>query len=76
MIEGYWDKDDIRRVFVAGAKWWEFESRGATMWNSDVRKAETEATRRYASQQAEPETEIDFNMRSGKHCHEISLRKE
>ncbi len=27
-----------------------------------------------ASQQAEPE--IDFNMRSGKHCNEISLRKE
>ncbi len=50
MLEGSWDKDDIRRVFVAGAKWWEWESRDATMWGSDVRKAEAEATRRYATQ--------------------------
>ena len=48
-------KDDIRRGFVAGAKWWEFVSRGATMWSSDVREAEEEATRRYASQQADSE---------------------
>jgi len=27
-------------AFVQGAKWWEFEKKGATMWNSDRRKAE------------------------------------
>ena len=46
-MEGSWHKDDIRRVFVAGAKWWEWKSRDATMWNSDVRRAEAEATKRY-----------------------------
>lgn len=44
---GTWAADDIRRVFVAGAKWWEVEKSGGTMWASDVDKAEAEATRRY-----------------------------
>ncbi len=44
---GYWKKDDIRRAFVAGAKWWEWQKEGATMWNSDVREAEEEAEKRY-----------------------------
>ena len=47
MIQGKWDKDDIRRIFVAGAAWWEFHSTGATMWQSDRRLAEDEATKRY-----------------------------
>jgi len=47
IIIGHWTENDIRRVFVAGAKWWEFHSRKATMWNSDVRLAENEATKRY-----------------------------
>ena len=50
-MEGSWSKDDIRRVFVAGAKWWEFHSIGGTMWQSDQRLAEEEATKRYAFQQ-------------------------
>ena len=47
---GTWPHDDIRRAFVAGAKWWEFEKCKATMWNDDVRKAETEAEKRYGSE--------------------------
>ena len=46
-IEGTWAKDDLRRAFVAGAKWWEYRSRKATMWNSDITIAEIEADKRY-----------------------------
>lgn len=46
-IEGTWPKNDIRRAFVAGAKWWEYHSTGATMWQSDQRLAEAEAEKRY-----------------------------
>lgn len=28
-----------RRAFVSGAKWWEWEKTGATMWGSDQAKA-------------------------------------
>lgn len=34
-------------AFIAGAKWWEYESRGATMWQSDQDRAQAEAERRY-----------------------------
>ena len=44
---GRWPKDDLRRAFVTGAAWWEYESRGATMWASDRDKAEAEAERRF-----------------------------
>jgi len=47
MIEGTLPTDDIRRAFVAGAKWWEYEKEGATMWISDIRLAEKEAKKRY-----------------------------
>ena len=47
IIEGSWPENDVRRAFVSGASWWEFESRGATMWGSDRRKAEEAATARY-----------------------------
>lgn len=46
-LEGYWPADDLRRAFVMGAKWWEYQSLGATMWQSDQREAEAEAERRY-----------------------------
>ncbi len=52
MIEGKWAKDDIRRAFVAGAKWWEFHRTGGTMWQSDRNLAEAEASKRYAPQKA------------------------
>jgi hypothetical protein len=52
-LRGTWPEDDIRRAFVAGAKWWEFHQTGATMWQSDRNLAEEEATRRYG----EPEEE-------------------
>jgi len=34
-------------AFVAGAKWWEFESTKGTMWQSDVTKIKAEAFARY-----------------------------
>jgi hypothetical protein len=54
-IEGYWPENDIRRAFVAGAKWWEFKEKGATMWQSDIREAEKEAERRYPNGRTRPE---------------------
>ncbi len=44
---GYWPRDDLRRAFVDGAKWWEFYRTGATMWPSDRDQAEAEAERKY-----------------------------
>lgn len=44
---GAWPDDDLRRAFVAGAKWWEWHRQGATMWPSDVDRAEEEAERRF-----------------------------
>ena len=41
------DEAGLRESFVAGAKWWEFESTGGTMWQSDQGKAYTEAIKRY-----------------------------
>ncbi len=32
-VEGTLPPDDLRRAFVAGAKWWEYENTGFTMWN-------------------------------------------
>jgi len=40
-------EDDLRRAFVAGAKWWEYHSTKFTMWPSDRDLAEKEAERRY-----------------------------
>lgn len=48
-IAGDWPNADPRRQFVEGAKWWEFTKTGATMWASDVDKAEAEAERRFPS---------------------------
>lgn len=47
ILLGTWPADDLRRAFVEGAKWWEYESTGATMWPSDRDKAESEAERRF-----------------------------
>jgi len=65
MTEGSWAKDDIRRAFVAGAKWWEFHSTGGTMWQSDQRLAETEASNRYAP---EPDGKKHNKHYSKKNC--------
>ena len=46
-MEGIWAADDLRRAFVAGAKWWEAHSTGFTMWSADRNKAEDEADLRY-----------------------------
>jgi len=35
------------QAFVEGAKWWEWQKEGATMWPVDRRDTEAEATRRY-----------------------------
>ncbi len=53
-IEGTWPEDDLRRAFVAGAKWWEFTSTGGTMWASDRNKAEKEAEIRYPDGEIPP----------------------
>jgi len=44
---GSWPLDDLRRAFVAGAKWWEWHSTSGTIWPSDRHLAEAEAERRY-----------------------------
>lgn len=46
-MEGTLPNNDLRRAFVAGAKWWEYHKAGATMWQSDSNLAEEEAERRY-----------------------------
>ena len=50
---GYWPEDCIQRAFVDGAKWWEFEKEGATMWHSDIADAEDEAIKRYGEPKGE-----------------------
>ena len=55
MQEGTWPQNDLRRAFVAGAKWWEYHSTDFTMWQSDQRLAEVEAEKRYGSQQLKKE---------------------
>ena len=47
MDRGHWPENDLRRAFVDGAAWWEWQSQGATMWQSDRRDAEQEASNRY-----------------------------
>lgn len=48
LLIGTWPSNDLRRAFVEGAQWWEFKSKGATMWPSDRDVAEQEAETRYA----------------------------
>lgn len=45
--EGTWSILDFRRAFVEGAKWWELQKEGATMWQSDRDLAEKEADKRW-----------------------------
>lgn len=56
MIEGTWPKDDIRRSFVAGARWRHRES-GLTWWRYTERQAEEEAEKRYGPQLESNEVE-------------------
>ena len=44
---GLWPDICVQRAFVEGAKWWELEQQGATIWPADWEKAETEAVKRY-----------------------------
>ena len=46
-MQGTCPKDDLRRAFVAGAKWGEYHTFGSTMWDSDIKLAEKEAEKRY-----------------------------
>ena len=46
--------DAYRRGFVDGAKWWEWEKTGATMWQSDQQRAYDKATEKLATQHQEP----------------------
>lgn len=40
------DKESLLIAFVQGAKWWEWQSRGATMWQNDQALALKEAERK------------------------------
>ena len=41
-------------AFLAGAKWWEYESTGATMWGSGQGRVLEEALRRYPVPEVAP----------------------
>jgi len=45
--KGSWPDQCLQRAFVDGAKWWEFERTGATMWQEDQGKAEQAAMDKY-----------------------------
>ena len=40
-------RQELRKAFVAGAKWWELYRYRATMWPNKIRVAETEAEKQY-----------------------------
>jgi hypothetical protein len=46
-LQGSLPKDDPRRIFVEGAKWWQFNAYGATAFASEVDAMEREANKRY-----------------------------
>lgn len=45
--QGSWPEHCEQRAFVEGAQWWQFHSRGSTMFPSERDKAEAEAIRRF-----------------------------
>ena len=45
--KGSWPDQCLQRAFVDGAKWWEFQRTGGTMWQSDQDKAEQAAIDKY-----------------------------
>lgn len=47
-LQGSWPENDLRRAFVEGAKWWEWQMTGSTMFPDDVDRAESQAEKRYA----------------------------
>jgi hypothetical protein len=47
--------DTLQGAFLNGAKWWEWQSTGGTMWASDRDKAWAEAETRYPATAAMPE---------------------
>ncbi len=51
VLEGSWPEEDMRRAFVAGAKWWEWKDKKFTMWDSDVNRAEAQAEKRYPEEE-------------------------
>lgn len=59
--------DDLRRAFVMGAKWWEFQKEGATMWNSDRHLAE-QAAEEYFPGGKLPEKSDKFELKPCKKC--------
>jgi len=44
-----WNDGDPRRIFVEGAKWWQYHAHGSTASPSEVDVMEAEAFRRYAA---------------------------
>ena len=65
-------KIDLVRTFVAGAKWWEWKSQGATMWGSDVSEAFDEAERRFKEDRLIAVTHLRRGMGQGQRRKEKS----
>ena len=55
--------DVAKAAFLAGAKWWEFESQKATMWQSDQWRVWEEAERRYPTDDAVRERMVPIEER-------------
>lgn len=53
------DERDLRKAFFHGAKWWEYHSAHATMWQSDQNAAAEEAERRYPNGHTRKESITD-----------------
>lgn len=58
MPEKPWPENDIRRAFVAGARWRHRES-GLTWWRYVERQAEEEAEKRFGYKQKDPTYHVD-----------------
>lgn len=54
--EGAWPDEACQRAFVEGAAWWQFHTRGVTMWSTEREEAEAEALRRYGDPLATDKT--------------------
>jgi len=55
-LDGTWPADCQQRAFVEGAKWWQWQSTGFTMFPSERDEAEAEAVRRYGNPEKEQST--------------------
>ena len=62
------DRDNFIRSFVAGAKWWEYQSIGFTMWPSDQTQACVIAGKRFDHEQARDNCAAEHSCKIVKEC--------